>query len=124
MGTPGILFGRPFRGDLLRTQPRAESFRPWAVLLCHFVALAVSPVRPLALDAGGPIWQAPPQRSFMSRFFRRLVSAVAMWAIALSVVFTGNEVVFFLLIAALGLAGFLEYFPIISKSGVRCFTAF
>ena len=41
----------------------------------------------------------------MSRFLRRLVSAVAMWAIALAVIFTGNEVVFFLLIAVLGLAG-------------------
>ena len=44
----------------------------------------------------------------MSRFLRRLVSAVAMWAIALAVVFTGNEVVFFLLISALGLAGLWE----------------
>jgi phosphatidate cytidylyltransferase len=60
----------------------------------------------------------------MSRFLRRLVSAVAMWAIALAVVLTGNEVVFFLLIAALGLAGLWEYFQMIEKSGMRCFKAF
>src|SRR5215472_9544470 len=60
----------------------------------------------------------------MSRFLRRLVSAVAMWAIALAVVFTGNEVVFFLLISALGLAGLWEYFQMIEKSGMRCFKAF
>src|SRR5258708_13457155 len=60
----------------------------------------------------------------MSRFLRRLVSAVAMWAIALAVVLTGNEVVFFLLIAALGLAGLWEYFQMIEKSGMRFFKAF
>jgi phosphatidate cytidylyltransferase len=60
----------------------------------------------------------------MSRFLRRLVSAVAMWAIALTVGFTGNEVVFFLLIAGLGLAGLWEYFVMIEKSGMRCFKAF
>ena len=60
----------------------------------------------------------------MSRFLRRLISAVAMWAIALAVIFTGNEVVFFLLIAVLGLAGLWEYFQMIEKSGMRCFKAF
>src|SRR5246127_297664 len=60
----------------------------------------------------------------MSRFLRRLVSAVAMWAIALAVVFTGNEVVFFLLISALGLAGLWEYFQMIERSGMRCFKVF
>src|SRR5260370_33253759 len=106
MGTPGILFGRPFRGDLLRTQPRAEALGCSVMPLRVTRRFARSPIRPLALDAGGPIWQAPPQRSFMSRVLRRLVSAAAMWANALAVVFTGNEVVFFLLIAALGLAGY------------------
>jgi phosphatidate cytidylyltransferase len=78
----------------------------------------------LLLDATFPVWQAPPQHFFMSRFLRRLVSAVAMWAIALAVIFTGNEVVFFLLIAVLGLAGLWEYFQMIEKSGMRCFKAF
>ena len=62
--------------------------------------------------------------SAMSRFIRRLVSAIAMWAIALFVVFTGNETVFLLLIGSLGMAGLWEYFQMIERSGKRCFKAF
>jgi phosphatidate cytidylyltransferase len=47
-----------------------------------------------------------------------------MWAIALLVIFCGNEATFLLLIAALGLAGLWEYFGMIEQSGTRCFTAF
>src|SRR5271165_7096799 len=60
----------------------------------------------------------------MSRFFRRLVSAAAMWAIALVVLFTGNETIFVLLIASLGMAGLWEYFQMIERSGMRCFKVF
>jgi phosphatidate cytidylyltransferase len=60
----------------------------------------------------------------MSRFFRRLLSAAAMWAIALFVLYTGNETIFVLFIGALGLAGLWEYFQMIDRSGIRCFTAF
>jgi phosphatidate cytidylyltransferase len=60
----------------------------------------------------------------MSRFYRRLISAVAMWAIALAAIFSGNEMVFLLLIGSLGLAGLWEYFRMIEQSGTRCFTAF
>ncbi|MEA3163820.1 MAG: hypothetical protein QOE88_1638, partial [Verrucomicrobiota bacterium] len=49
----------------------------------------------------------------MSRFYRRLISAVAMWAIALAAIFSGNEMVFLLLIGSLGLAGLWEYFRMI-----------
>src|ERR1700736_5980290 len=42
----------------------------------------------------------------MSRFFRRLVSAAAMWAIALVVLFTGNETIFVLLIGSPGMRCF------------------
>jgi CDP-diglyceride synthetase len=55
----------------------------------------------------------------MSRFFRRLVSAAAMWAIALVVLFTGNETIFVLLIGSLGMAGLWEYFQMIERSGMR-----
>src|ERR1700759_4999856 len=60
----------------------------------------------------------------MSRFYWRLISAIAMWLIALAAIFSGNEMVFLLLIGALGLAGLWEYFRMIEKSGTRCFTAF
>jgi phosphatidate cytidylyltransferase len=60
----------------------------------------------------------------MTRFYRRLISAIAMWVIALLVIFSGNEVVFLLLIGSLGLAGLWEYFRMIEQSGTRCFTAF
>jgi phosphatidate cytidylyltransferase len=60
----------------------------------------------------------------MSLFYWRLISAIAMWAIALLVIFSGNEIVFLLLIGSLGLAGLWEYFRMIEKSGTRCFTAF
>lgn len=60
----------------------------------------------------------------MSRFFRRLISAIAMWAIALCVIFSGNEIAFLLLIGSLGMAGLWEYFQMLERSGTRCFTAF
>jgi phosphatidate cytidylyltransferase len=64
------------------------------------------------------------QAKQMSRFFRRLLSATAMWAIALFVLFTGNETIFVLLIGSLGLAGLWEYFQMIERSGMRCFRVF
>jgi phosphatidate cytidylyltransferase len=60
----------------------------------------------------------------MSRFFRRLISAIAMWVIALFVIFSGNETIFLLLIGSLGMAGLWEYFQMIEHSGMRCFKAF
>src|SRR6201987_3691697 len=60
----------------------------------------------------------------MSRFFRRLISAIVMWVIALFVIFSGNETIFLLLIGLLGMAGLLEYFQMIEHSGMRCFKAF
>jgi phosphatidate cytidylyltransferase len=47
-----------------------------------------------------------------------------MWAIALFVIFSGNEIVFLLLIGSLGMAGLWEYFQMLERSGIRCFTAF
>ena len=47
-----------------------------------------------------------------------------MWAIALLVLFTGNETIFVLLIGSLGLAGLWEYFQMIERSGMRCFKVF
>ncbi|HYY30818.1 MAG TPA: phosphatidate cytidylyltransferase [Chthoniobacterales bacterium] len=60
----------------------------------------------------------------MSRFSRRLISATAMWIIALSIIFSGNEILFLLLIGSLGMAGLWEYFGMLEQSGTRCFTAF
>jgi phosphatidate cytidylyltransferase len=60
----------------------------------------------------------------MSRFYWRLISAIAMWTIALLVIFSGNEIIFLLLIGSLGLTGLWEYFRMIERSGTRCFTAF
>src|SRR6202035_3096272 len=60
----------------------------------------------------------------MSRFYWRLISAIAMWVIALLVIFSGNEIIFLLLIGSLGLAGLWEYFRMMEQSGACCFTAF
>jgi phosphatidate cytidylyltransferase len=65
-----------------------------------------------------------PDSAFRSRFIRRLLSAIAMWAIALFVIFSGNEIIYLLLIGSLGLAGLWEYFVMIEQSGMRCFKAF
>ena len=47
-----------------------------------------------------------------------------MWIIALSIIFSGNEILFLLLIGSLGMAGLREYFGMLEQSGTRCFTAF
>ena len=47
-----------------------------------------------------------------------------MWIIALSAVFSGNEIIFLLLIGSLAMAGLWEYFRMLERSGIRCFTAF
>jgi phosphatidate cytidylyltransferase len=60
----------------------------------------------------------------MSRFYQRLVSGIAMWIIALAAVFSGNEIIFLLLIGSLAMAGLWEYFHMLERSGIRCFTAF
>ena len=52
----------------------------------------------------------------MTRFFRRLFSAIVMWAIALYVIFSQNEVVFLLLIGSLGLAGLGEYLAMLRRA--------
>src|SRR5689334_21790135 len=60
----------------------------------------------------------------MSRFLRRLVSAIALWVIALFVIFSRNELVFLLLIGTMGFAGLWEYFSMIQQAGLCCFKAF
>jgi len=45
MGTPGILFGRPFRADLLEPNPGPKAFGPG--LLCYATSRH-SPFRPFA----------------------------------------------------------------------------
>jgi phosphatidate cytidylyltransferase len=47
-----------------------------------------------------------------------------MWVIALSIILSGNEILFLLLIGSLGMAGLWEYFRMLEQSGTRCFTAF
>jgi phosphatidate cytidylyltransferase len=59
-----------------------------------------------------------------NRFFPRLVSGIAMWIIALGVIFSGNEIVFLLFIGSVGIVGLWEYFRMVEQSGRRCFTAF
>jgi phosphatidate cytidylyltransferase len=62
--------------------------------------------------------------AYLVRFLRRLFSAIAMWAIALGVIFSGNEIAFLLFICSLGLIGLWEYFGMIEQSGLRCFKVF
>ena len=63
--------------------------------------------------AGGPsILDVPPdcmtERKLV--FLRRLGSAVALWTAALWIIFSGNELGFFLMISSLGLIGLWEYY--------------
>ena len=60
----------------------------------------------------------------MSRFARRLFSAIAMWLVALFVIFSANEILFMLLVASMGLTGLWEYYQMIEQAGLRCFKAF
>ena len=62
--------------------------------------------------------------AFIGRLIRRLISAIVMWVIALFVIFSGNEIIFLLLIGSLGMAGLWEYFQMIEQSGMHCFKAF
>jgi phosphatidate cytidylyltransferase len=61
---------------------------------------------------------------YLGRFLRRLLSAIAMWIIALLVIFSGNEVAFLLLNCSLGLVALWEYFGMIEQSGLLCFKVF
>jgi phosphatidate cytidylyltransferase len=60
----------------------------------------------------------------MSRFLRRLISAIALWTIALAVIFSGNELVFLLFISSLGFISLWEYFNMIQLAGLRCLKVF
>ncbi len=62
--------------------------------------------------------------AYLGRFVRRLFSAVALWLVALLVIFSDNEIAFLLLIASMGLTSLAEYFAMIEQSGLRCFKAF
>jgi phosphatidate cytidylyltransferase len=48
-------------------------------------------------------------------FFSRLGSTVALWSIALYIIFSGHEIGFFLLIGSLGLLALWEFYSILEK---------
>lgn len=54
-------------------------------------------------------------------FLRRLGSSVALWTAALWIVFSGNELGFFLMISSLGLIGLWEYYRMLDHNGLPNF---
>lgn len=54
-------------------------------------------------------------------FFLRLSSTVALWAVILAAVFSGREIAFFAVIAAMALLSLWEYFRMLDKDGIPNF---
>jgi phosphatidate cytidylyltransferase len=54
-------------------------------------------------------------------FFLRLSSTITLWVVILAGILSGYEILFFLLIAGLGLAGLWEYFGMLRTAGIACF---
>jgi len=67
-GVRTTLFGRLFQGEsLLEPNP---GLKPWAILLCHFVAFAVSPYRRIAVSPYRRIAVSPYRRIAVSPYRR------------------------------------------------------
>ena len=54
-------------------------------------------------------------------FLRRLGSSVALWSVALTVILTGYELGFMVLISALGLLGLWEFYSMLDVKGLPNF---
>jgi len=73
-----------------------------------------------------PAETPPPSASTGSRrtvFVLRAGSTLLMWAIALGIIFSGQEIGFFVLIAGLTLLALWEFYRMLEKRGLHVFTA-
>src|SRR5580700_8216537 len=56
-----------------------------------------------------------------STFILRFISTIALWTIALLIMFTGYEILFWLLISVFGLIGLLEFYRMLDHKGLPNF---
>ena len=56
-----------------------------------------------------------------SAFILRFISTIALWTIALLIMFTGYEVLFWLLISAFGMIGLWEFYRMLDHKGLPNF---
>lgn len=54
-------------------------------------------------------------------FFLRLGSTIALWALILATIFSGNEIAFFVVISGMALVGLWEYFQMLDHDHIPCF---
>jgi phosphatidate cytidylyltransferase len=56
-----------------------------------------------------------------SAFILRFISTVALWSIALAIIFSGYEILFWLLISVFGMIGLLEFYRMLDHKGLPNF---
>src|SRR5947208_14079837 len=56
-----------------------------------------------------------------SAFILRFVSTIALWTVALLIMFSGYEVLFWLLISVFGMIGLLEFYRMLDQKGLPNF---
>src|ERR1700750_3222005 len=56
-----------------------------------------------------------------SAFILRFISTIALWTIALVIMFTGYEILFWVLISAFGLIGLFEFYRMLDHKGLPNF---
>jgi phosphatidate cytidylyltransferase len=71
-----------------------------------------------------PLSAAPPPRSKRAIFVRRLASAVALWAVFLGTMISGNPFCYFGLIGFMGMAGLWEFYGMLDHKPVPNFKIF
>lgn len=76
-------------------------------------------------DAPGPSISAPAP-SKLKIFLRRLLSSLVLWTVVLTALFSGNRLVsdyvFLIIMLFLGVTGLAEFYGIVGKRGLVCFS--
>jgi phosphatidate cytidylyltransferase len=72
-------------------------------------------------DSARPLARTPVMTTHQLVFIRRLGSSVALWSVALTVILTGYELGFMMLISALGLLGLWEFYSMLDVKGLPNF---
>ena len=73
---------------------------------------------PATLEQTGTNPTAAGRRSV---FILRFISTIALWTIALLIMFTGYEILFWLLISAFGMIGLWEFYRMLDHKGLPNF---
>ena len=75
---------------------------------------------------GSPPNPPAPAPSKLKVFLRRLVSSVVLWTVVLTALFSGNRLVsdyvFLVIMLCLGVSGLAEFYGIVGKRGLVCFS--